>query len=760
MSAPRNFPGEPESTQRIAREFGLSESEWDHAVSTLGRTPSYAELGVISVMWSEHCSYKSSRVHLARLPTTGPQVVQGPGENAGAVDIGDGFCAVFKMESHNHPSYIEPYQGAATGVGGILRDVFTMGARPVASLNSLRFGRPDHPKTPHLLKGVVAGIGGYGNCIGVPTVGGEIQFDASYDGNILVNAFTVGIAKTDDLFFGVAEGVGNPILYVGAKTGRDGIHGATMASAEFGEETDSKLPTVQVGDPFMEKLLLEACLEIFATDCLSGVQDMGAAGLTSSSVEMADRAGNGIELDLDAIPRRTKALSPYEMLLSESQERMLMVAKEGREQEVLEICAKWDLDASIVGRVTDTGRFVCKATPGYDPFDGTGAPDPVVVVDLPVALLTNAAPKYDRPQTPRADRATLTTLVDDGPEDLGEELTRLVGSPNIGSRSWIWRQYDHIVRNGTVIRPGDGDAAVIRVFCEDDGATREKFLAVSADCNGRHVELDPFAGAAMAVAECTRNVVCVGAKPLGLTDCLNFGNPEVPEQMWRFARAIDGLAAACEALGAPVVSGNVSLYNETDGKAILPTPTVAVVGQLDDPDHRLDLGFAREGDVVAHLGVPAAGVLGGSEWLVQRTGAVTGAAVGIDLDAEAALQHTVLELARRQLLQSAHDISDGGFGVCLAEACIAHGHGARVTLPSSEDAPAHALLFSEEPSRVVVSLSPANVGDVGDICARYGVPFEKIGTVTGDTLDIEGVCAVPVEALHESHAKALDPIVR
>ena len=759
MSRPANFPGEPDSSPEIAREFGLAQHEWDRILSTLSRPPSYAELGVISVMWSEHCSYKSSRVHLARLPTTGPQVVQGPGENAGAVDIGDGFCAVFKMESHNHPSYIEPYQGAATGVGGILRDVFTMGARPVASLNSLRFGRPEHPKTPHLLKGVVAGIGGYGNCIGVPTVGGEVQFDSSYDGNILVNAFTVGIAKTDDLFFGVAEGVGNPIIYVGAKTGRDGIHGATMASAEFGEETDSKLPTVQVGDPFMEKLLLEACLEIFATDCLSGVQDMGAAGLTSSSVEMADRAGNGIELDLDAIPRRTKALSPYEMLLSESQERMLMVAKEGREQEVFELCAKWDLDASIVGRVTDTGRFVCKATPGYDPFDGTGKPDPIVVVDLPVDLLTNAAPKYDRPQQERAETASLLSMAGDAPDDLGDELIRLIGSPNIGSRSWIWRQYDHIVRDGTVIRPGEGDAAVIRVFCDDADGTREKFLAISADCNGRHVELDPFAGAAMAVAECTRNVVCVGAKPLGLTDCLNFGNPEVPEQMWRFARAIDGLAAACTALDAPVVSGNVSLYNETDGKAILPTPTVAVVGQLEDPEHRLGLGFSNEGDLIAHLGRPSRGVLGGSEWLVQRTGSVTGAPVGIDLDAEAALQRAVLDLARAKLLSSAHDVSDGGFAVCLAEACIAHRHGAKVSLPSNEDAPAHALMFSEEPSRIIVSLSPGHLGKVLEICEHHGVPFEKLGIVTGQSLVIEGVCEVTIAALEKSHSTALDAIV-
>jgi len=759
MTPPVNFPGEPDASADIAREFGLSGDEWQLVLDTLSRTPSYAELGVISVMWSEHCSYKSSRVHLGRLPTTGPQVVQGPGENAGAVDIGDGFCAVFKMESHNHPSYIEPYQGAATGVGGILRDVFTMGARPVASLNSLRFGRPDHPKTPHLLKGVVAGIGGYGNCIGVPTVGGEVQFDSSYDGNILVNAFTVGIARTEDLFFGVAEGVGNPIIYVGAKTGRDGIHGATMASAEFGEETDSKLPTVQVGDPFMEKLLLEACLEIFATDCLSGVQDMGAAGLTSSSVEMADRAGNGIELDLDAIPRRTKALSPYEMLLSESQERMLMVAKEGREREVFEICEKWDLDASIVGRVTDTGRFVCKATPGYDPFDGTGRPDPVVVVDLPVALLTNSAPKYDRPQNPRRDEATVVTFSGDAPADLGAELIRLLGSPNIGSRSWIWRQYDHIVRDGTVIRPGEGDAAVVRVFCDDESGTLEKYLAVSSDCNGRHVEIDPFSGAAMAVAECTRNIVCVGAKPLGLTDCLNFGNPEVPEQMWRFARAIDGLAAACSALDAPVVSGNVSLYNETDGNAILPTPTVAVVGQLADPEHRMGLGFAHEGDAIVHLGRPSQGVLGGSEWLVQQLGKVAGAPVGIDLEAEAALQRAVLDMAQQRLLHSAHDVSDGGFAVCLAESCIANGIGATVTLPSGDDAPPHALLFGEEPSRIVVSLAPSNVASLDRICERHGVRFEQIGTVGGETLEVTDHLSVSVKELAEHHGRALDSIV-
>ena len=761
MNRPASFDGDPDTNESLAREFGLSEAEWRRVVDALERRPSYSELGVISVMWSEHCSYKSSRVHLKRLPTDGRQVVQGPGENAGAVDIGDGFCAVFKMESHNHPSYIEPYQGAATGVGGILRDVFTMGARPIASLNSLRFGSPTHPKTPRLLKGVVAGIGGYGNCIGVPTVGGEIQFDPSYDGNILVNAFTVGLAKSDELFFGRAEGLGNPVIYVGAKTGRDGIHGATMASAEFGEETESKLPTVQVGDPFMEKLLLEACLEIFATDCLAGVQDMGAAGLTSSSVEMAARAGNGLELDLDSIPRRARALSPYEMLLSESQERMLMVAKRGREQEVFDICDRWDLDASIVGYVTDTGRFVCKATPGYDPLDDEPiARNPVVVVDLPVDLLTDDAPKYDRTQTPISERGRRSPgPSNEAPADLSRELVKLVGSPNIGSRAWVWRQYDHVVQDGTIVRPGRGDAAVIRAFCGDNAGTQEKYLALAVDCNSRHVELDPFQGAAMAVAECTRNVVCVGGRPLGLTDCLNFGNPEVPEQMWRFARSIDGIAAACSALNTPVVSGNVSLYNETDGRAILPTPTVAVVGQLRSAEDRLELGFREPGDVIAALGRASRGSLGGSEWLFQRTGELGDDPVGIDLDAEVALQRTVLELAQRRLLRSAHDISDGGFGVAVAEACIANGIGANVILPASADAASHALLFSEEPSRIVVSIAPGNADTVHEICEEHGVPFERLGTVGGELLAIEGVCQISVRELGAAHTAALDSIV-
>ncbi|MEZ4288182.1 MAG: phosphoribosylformylglycinamidine synthase subunit PurL [Polyangiales bacterium] len=760
MSASAPLPNDPSVNLKLAKEFGLKEAEYDSLLQSLGRLPTYAELGVVSVMWSEHCSYKSSRVHLSRLPTTGQQVVQGPGENAGAVDIGDGYCAVFKMESHNHPSYIEPYQGAATGVGGILRDVFTMGARPIASLNSLRFGEPDHPKTPMLVRGVVAGIGGYGNCIGVPTVGGEVQFDKSYNGNILVNAFTVGVAKTEDLFFGVARGVGNSILYVGAKTGRDGIHGATMASAEFGDDTDAKLPTVQVGDPFMEKLLLEACLEIFASDCLEGVQDMGAAGLTSSSVEMADRAGTGIELNLDAIPRRTEALTPYEMLLSESQERMLMVAKKGREQEVLDICKKWDLDASIVGVVTDTQRFVCRATADYDPLrDPESKRAPIKVVDLPVSILTASAPKYDRPQAPAAIGKPIQKAVQ-APSDLGAELLRMIGAPNIGSRQWIYRQYDHIVQDGTVVRPGEGDAAVIRAFCSQADPPVEKFLALSVDCNGRHVQLDPRQGTAMAVAECARNIACVGGKALGATDCLNFANPEVPETMWRFAQSIDGMAEACLALDTPIVSGNVSLYNETDGKPILPTPGIAMVGQLERPEDHLTFAFKDEGDVIAHLGVPSRGALGGSEWLTQASGEVCGEPVGIDLKAERALQDCVIVLARAGALKSAHDISDGGFAVCVAESCIGGEIGATVKLPSSNnEAEPYALLFSEEPSRIVVSFSPGNKDTVANSCKKHGVPFEEIGRVNGRKLHIDSVVSAEVSTLANRHRAALDSIV-
>jgi phosphoribosylformylglycinamidine synthase len=769
MNSPATFPGDPPVTPELVRSHKLTPDEIARAEARLGRAPSYAELGVLSVMWSEHCSYKSSRVHLARLLTTGPRVIQGPGENAGVVDIGDGFAAVFKMESHNHPSFIEPYQGAATGVGGILRDVFTMGARPIASLDSLRFGRPDHPRTAHLLRGVVAGIGGYGNCIGVPTVGGELFFDRAYDGNILVNAFTCGVARTDRIFYGRASGVGNPVIYVGARTGRDGIHGATMASDEFSAGGPSQRPTVQVGDPFMEKLLLEACLEIFAEDLLVGVQDMGAAGLTSSSVEMAGRSGSGLDLDLDLVPRRAKRLSPYEMLLSESQERMLLVAQPGKEARVAEICRKWELEAAIIGRVTDTGRWVVRATPGYDPLaDAPIARAPVVVCDLPVDLLTDAAPKYDRPQ--RDDPSLPARLAFDpatipDPASWSDALLALAGSPNLGSRRWIWRQYDHIVRGGTHARPG-GDAGVVRVPCERDGRTIDKLLAFSADCSGRLCELDPRGGAAMAVAEACRNLVVAGAEPIGLTDCLNFGSPERPEIMAQFARAIDGMADACRALSVPIVSGNVSLYNETDGRAILPTPTIGAVGLVRDAGDVVRATFPEGGLSIVLLGAPLGGPLGGSEYVASRTGEVKGPPPRIDLALEARLQRLVLDLCRARLLRSAHDVSDGGLAVALAECCTAGDDpgamvGAAVSIGAEE--PTAAALFGEAPSRVIVGVRATDLTEVARRAAEEHVPVQIFGTTGGARLvvDREGtrIVDVALAALRDARERCLASIV-
>jgi phosphoribosylformylglycinamidine synthase len=747
----------------LAREHGLSEEEYTRACGALGRTPSYTELGVLSVMWSEHCSYKSSRVHLKRLPTTGPRVLQGPGENAGVVDVGDGYAVVFKMESHNHPSFIEPYQGAATGVGGILRDVFTMGARPVALLDSLRFGAPKHPRTASLLRGVVAGIAGYGNAIGVPTVGGEVQFDPAYNGNILVNVFALGVCRADRIFYGRASGVGNPILYVGARTGRDGVHGATMASAEFSDEKEARRPTVQVGDPFKEKLLLEACLEIFAQDVLEGIQDMGAAGLTSSTVEMAGRAGNGVELDLDKIPRRTRGLSPYELLLSESQERMILVARAGLEGRVLALCDKWDLDAVVVGRVTDTRRFVVRATAGFDPFEG-GAPEGAssVVCDLPVALLTDDAPRYERPcaEDPRPrDRAVETAHPGFDPQ---RELLDLLGSVNVGSRAWVWRQYDHLVRDGTVLRPGDADAAVLRLFCGEGPERLEKFIALSVDCNGRFCELDPRVGAAMAVAECCRNVACAGGEPIGLTDCLNFGNPERPEVMAQLRDAIEGIADACRALGAPVVSGNVSLYNETleatGVRSVLPTPTVGVVGLLSRPEDARGSFFRGDGARVALLGTPGGGALGGSEWLVRRTGRVCGTAPAIDLEAEARLQKFLVASARQGLLLSAHDCSEGGLLVALAECCIGRGVGAQLSLPWVTH-PTPGALFGEDPSRVVVSLAPSQTDAVKALAQAHRVPVLFLGETCGTQLKIDGVVDLSVSELRRRHQRALAQVV-
>jgi phosphoribosylformylglycinamidine synthase len=768
MAAPAvSFPHDPPITPALVKQHKLTPDEYAVAEKSLGRKPTYAELGVFSVMWSEHCSYKSSRVHLRRLPTKGPRVIQGPGENAGVVDIGDGFAAIFKMESHNHPSFIEPHQGAATGVGGILRDVFTMGARPIASLNSLRFGRPDHPRTNELLRGVVGGIGGYGNCIGVPTVGGEVQFDARYDGNILVNAFTCGVARTDRIFYGRASGVGNSILYIGAKTGRDGIHGATMASDEFSAGGPSQRPTMQVGDPFMGKLLIEACLELFAMDVLEGIQDMGAAGLTSSSVEMAGRAKNGIELDLDAIPRRAKAMQPYEILLSESQERMLLVAKPGKEEQVLAVCRKWDIDSAVVGKVTDTGHWVVKATPGYDPLaDAPIARKPVVVCDIPTDVLTDEAPVYDRPRGPSSNVAPAPAVPN--VTDVGRELLDLVGSPNVGSRAWVWRQYDQIVRGGTVVRPGS-DAAVVRVPCEKDGKTTFKYLAFKSDCNGRLCELDPFAGGAMAVAEVCRNLVCTGAEPIGLTDCLNFGNPERPEVMDQFARAIDGIAAACNALSTPIVSGNVSLYNDTDGRSVLPTPTIAGVGLVGAPEDVVTSFFKRAGDVVWLLGQPASTgerALAGSEWLVGKTGKLGGQGPAIDLAVEAKLQKLVLELARAHVLSSAHDVSDGGLATTLAE-CAAAGPedvGAEVTLLDCASAvDALGALFGETPSLVVVSAPTAASSTIEGAAKKHGVRAIQLGHTGGAKLSIAAAplppCEVAVAELRKRRDACLEPIV-
>jgi phosphoribosylformylglycinamidine synthase II len=731
-------------TPDVIARHGLKPDEYQRIVQHLGREPNLLELGIFSVMWSEHCSYKSSRRHLKQFPTKGPRVLVGPGENAGVVDIGDGMAASFKMESHNHPSYIEPYQGAATGVGGILRDVFTMGARPIAMLNSLRFGDPKHPKTAFLLEGVVAGIAGYGNCIGVPTVGGEVYFDESYNGNCLVNAFTVGVLRADRIFKGTASGVGNPVIYVGSKTGRDGIHGATMASAEFDDTTESKRPTVQVGDPFTEKLLLEACLELFKTDALVGIQDMGAAGLTSSSVEMAGRAGSGIEIDVGLVPRREEGMTPYEVMLSESQERMLIVAKRGREEEILRIFHKWDLAAAVIGRVTDSGHHVILE-------------NGKVVANLPVEPLTDGAPVYDRP-TKRPEWLDQAQAFDaralPAPKDLGAALLALLARPTIASKEWVFTQYDHMVRLGGVVTPGKADAAVVRV----EGG--QKGLAVSVDCNSAFVYLDPYEGSRLAVAECARNVSCVGGEPLGLTDCLNFGNPERPEIMWQFAESTRGLAAACRELDVPVVSGNVSLYNETDGKAILPTPTVAIVGLLPDASKTCGATFRSAGDLIAVLGTTE-GHLGGSEYLRAFHQKIAGRPPKLDAKAELSLQAFLRESVRGGLVKSAHDCSEGGLAVALSESCMMDGGrriGAKVKLDAHGVAP-HALLFGEDASRAVISFAPEQRGALEAAAKRHGVPLAVVGEVGGDALVIDGLVTVKIEAASKAYRSGLQNVL-
>jgi phosphoribosylformylglycinamidine synthase II len=713
---------------KVLERHGLKPDEYDRIVTFMGREPNLTELGIFSVMWSEHCSYKSSRVHLRTLPTGGPQVLQGPGENAGAVDIGDGLAAVFKIESHNHPSFIEPYQGAATGVGGIIRDIFTMGARPIALLNSLRFGSLDAPATRRLLEGVVAGIAGYGNSIGIPTVGGEIAFEPTYAGNPLVNVFCLGISRASDIIKGVASGAGNAVYYVGAKTGRDGIHGATMASAEFDEKSAEKRPAVQVGDPFMEKLLLEACLEVMQTDALVGIQDMGAAGLTCSTTEMGSRGGAGVEIDVAKVPQRETGMTPYEIMLSESQERMLLVVKRGREAEVERIFDKWDLHASHIGEVTTDGMLRVKQ-------------HGKVVAEIPNRALTDEAPVYRRPMTEPeylkdAGKLDLDKL---GPRHAGfadqtSVLLALLGSPAIGSKRWVYRQYDHMVRTNTINMPGMG-AGVVRIKDTD------RALAISVDGNGRYCYLDPRRGGMLAVAEAARNVACAGARPLAATNCLNFGNPERPSIMWQFAQAVEGIGEACRALDTPITGGNVSLYNETDGKAIYPTPVVGVVGLLEHAERVVSRTFKAAGDAIVLLG-DGLGELGGSEYLKVAYGLVQGEPPSIDVRGERALQNLLVQLAGARLVRSAHDCSDGGLAVTLAECTFdTSGIGADVSIDGvgiASDAEINraAALFGESASRVVVSVAPDAATEVLKRAKIAGVPARVIGRTGGQELRI------------------------
>jgi phosphoribosylformylglycinamidine synthase subunit PurL len=713
-------------TPEVISAHNLTQQEFERIKELLGREPSFAELGIFSVMWSEHCSYKSSRIHLQRLPTIGPRVIVPPGENAGVVDLGDGWCAAFKIESHNHPSFIEPFQGAATGVGGILRDIFTMGARPVASMNSLRFGSLDHPqhgrRNRSLLAGVVAGIAHYGNAFGVATVGGEVAFDDAYAFNPLINAFALGLVRHDQIFFGKATGIGNPVLYVGAKTGRDGIHGATMASAEFDEEALEKRPTVQVGDPFLEKLLLEACLEAMRSGAVAGIQDMGAAGLTSSSCEMAARAGTGIELDLSLVPQREQNMTAYEMLLSESQERMLIVAHSGREREVVDIFRKWDLDAVVIGRVRDTGRMQVV-------HNGE------MVADIPVEALTDEAPRYERPMFAPGTKTQAQSAMFES-ENLTADLLTLLSSGNIASKQWVYRQYDHMVRTNTAILPG-ADAAVVRI------KETRRALAMTLDGNGRYCAANPREGTKLIVAEAARNVVCTGAQPIAITNCLNFASPERPEVMWSFSEVVDGMAEACRALETPVVSGNVSFYNETEGRGILPTPVIGMVGLIEDVRRTISPGFKKDGDIIALLGTTQDD-LSMSEYAVSVAGVKTAEIVAsgkvpeLDLERELAVQKACLEAAEAGLLLAAHDCSDGGLAVTLAELCFSSlgrdAIGAEVKLAGTLGPTS--LLFSESPSRIVISFDPSDAGAVQDIAKRNDAPFTILGRVGGTRLSV------------------------
>lgn len=715
-------------TPEIVAQHGLSPEEYERVLAAMGREPNLTELGIFSVMWSEHCSYKSSRIHLKKLPTTGRQVICGPGENAGVIDIGDGQAAIFKMESHNHPSYIEPYQGAATGVGGILRDVFTMGARPIANLNALRFGAPDHPKMKHLISGVVAGIGGYGNCVGVPTVGGEVNFHPAYNGNILVNAMTVGLARADRIFYSAAAGVGNPVVYVGSKTGRDGIHGATMASAEFGQDSEEKRPTVQVGDPFAEKLLLEACLEIMAAGHVDAIQDMGAAGLTCSAVEMGAKGDLGVELNLDAVPCREDGMSAYEMMLSESQERMLMVIKPGHEEPAEAIFRKWGLDFAVVGHTTDTLRFVVK-------HQGE------TMADLPIKELGDEAPEYDRPwvETPRRQRIAPESVVP--PMSNADALLKLLASPDLCSKRWITEQYDTLILGNSVVVPG-GDAGLIRI---EDGP---KGLAMCADVTPRYCEADPFEGGKQAVAEAWRNLTAVGATPLAVTDNLNFGNPERPEVMGQLVGCIKGIGEACRALDFPVVSGNVSLYNETNGVSILPTPTIGGVGVLADVTKHATIAFKAEGEAILLIG-DTQGWLGQSAYLATVCGREEGAPPLVDLAVERRNGDFVRGLITAGRVTACHDLSDGGLAVALAEMALAGDIGATITaLPAGAN---HAALFGEDQARYLVTALAASADAVMAEAKAAGVPAQTIGATGGTELALPGEAPLAIAALKTAH---------
>ncbi len=713
-------------TPALVAEHGLKPDEYQRILDLIGREPTLTELGIFSAMWNEHCSYKSSKRWLRTLPTTGPRVVHGPGENAGVVDIGDGLVVVFKMESHNHPSYIEPYQGATTGVGGILRDVFTMGARPIAALNALRFGAPDHPRTRHLVAGVVAGIGGYGNSFGVPTVGGEVNFDRRYNGNCLVNAMAVGLARADGIFLSAASGVGMPIVYLGSKTGRDGIHGATMASAEFDEGSEEKRPTVQVGDPFSEKLLLEACLELMASGAVIAIQDMGAAGLTCSAVEMGAKGDLGVELDLDQVPCREARMTAYEMMLSESQERMLMVLRPEMEAEAQAIFRKWGLDFAVVGHTTDTLRFVVR-------HQGE------TMADLPIKDLGDMAPEYDRPHTARPVRLPLDPATVAAPADLAATLLDLVGSPDLCSRRWVWEQYDHLIQGNTVRRPG-GDAAVVRI----DGTSRG--LAMSVDVTPRYCYADPFEGGKQAVAECWRNITASGALPIALTDNLNFGNPEKPEIMGEFVGCIRGIGEAARALDFPVVSGNVSLYNERLGEAILPTPAIGGVGLLDDVARASSAAFARAGDVIFLVGGHGSH-LGASIYLRDVLGRDDGPPPPVDLDKERRHGDFVRAEIRTGRASAVHDLSDGGLAIAIAEMAMASGIGARVTVP----APAHVALFAEDQARYVVTVAAGDARAFEAAAAQALVPVERLGETGGTELMLQGEIAISVANLRARH---------